>query len=100
MAIYHSMMSYPFQGEGDPLRTQGEGTYQSVTCTKGWGSQGKGGPWWVTLSKKGWGTVLSHPFQEGVWGRDESPEGGGQGKRRAPPITAKTKCVPYYYGAM
>ena len=44
MAIYHSMMSYPFQGEGDPLRTQGEGTYQSVTCTKGWGSQGKGGP--------------------------------------------------------
>ena len=33
--IHHSRMSHPFQGEGDTLRTQGEGAYQSVTSTKG-----------------------------------------------------------------
>ena len=37
------MMSHPFQGEGDPLQTQGEGAYQSVTSTKERGSQGVGG---------------------------------------------------------
>ena len=35
--IHHLRMSHPFQGEGDPLRTQGEGVYQSVACTKGRG---------------------------------------------------------------
>ena len=28
-----------------------------------------GGPWWVTLSKKGWGAVMSHP--NGEWAREE-----------------------------
>ena len=45
--IHHPMMSNPFQGEGDHLRTQGEG-----------------------------GTVMSHPFQERVGDRDESPKEG------------------------
>ena len=40
--IYHPRMSHYFQGEGDPLRTLGEGTYQSVTCNKGRGNQGEG----------------------------------------------------------
>ena len=43
-SIHHPRMSHPFQGEGDPLRTQGEGAYQSVTSTKGRGSQEEGGP--------------------------------------------------------
>ena len=55
MLTHHPRMSHPFQGEGDPLRTQGEGAYQSVTSTKERGSQGDG-------------TVMSHPFQEGVGG--------------------------------
>ena len=61
-----------FSGEGGPLRTQGEGAYQSVTSTKERGSQGEGG------------TVMSHPFQEGVGGRDESPK-EGWGERDEPP---------------
>ena len=40
--IHHLRMSHPFQGEGDPLRTHGEGAYQSVTSTKERGSQGEG----------------------------------------------------------
>ena len=42
MPINHPSMSHPFQGEGDPLRTLGEGAYQSIKCTKGRGSQGEG----------------------------------------------------------
>ena len=63
--IHHPRMSHPFQGEGNPLRPHWEGAYQSVTSTKERGSQGEGG------------TVISHPFQEGVVGRDESPNRGG-----------------------
>ena len=44
------------------MRTQGVGSYQSVTGTKGGGA-------------KGWGIVMSHPFQGGVGDRDESSQG-------------------------
>ena len=73
--IHHLMISHPFQGEGDLMQTQGEGAYQSVTCTKGRGNQVEGGPWWVTLSKKGWGGVW-WVTQGGVGDRDESPNKG------------------------
>ena len=62
--IHHPRMSHPFQGEGDPLWTQGEGAYQSVTSTKGRGSQGEG-------------AVMSHPFQEGVGAVMSHPKRGG-----------------------
>ena len=68
-----------FRGGGDPLRTQGEGVYQSVTCTKGRGSQGEGGPWWVTLSKKGWGAVMGHPKRGGGTVMSHLKEGVSQG---------------------
>ena len=42
--------------------TQGEGVYQSVTGTKGRGTP---------CGPKGWGTVMSHPFQGGGWTREE-----------------------------
>ena len=79
--IHHPRISHLFQGEGDPLRTQGEG-----------------GPWWVTLSKKGWGDRDESP-KKGVGDRDESPKEGcggpwwiiqkGRVPRGAPPITIK-----------
>ena len=74
--IHHPRMSHPFQGEGDPLRTHGEGAYQSVTSTKG-GGEPRGGS-----------TVMSHPFQEGVGGRDESP------------FHPKEGCLPFYLSAI
>ena len=64
---------HPFQGERDPLRTQGEGVYQSVTSTKERGSQGEGGrdesPFPIRggdrdespFPKRGGGTEMSHP---------------------------------------
>ena len=39
--IHHPRMSHSFQGEGDSLRTLGEGAYQSVTCDKGRGTKGR-----------------------------------------------------------
>ena len=68
--IHHSMMS--LQPNDTKFKiychyAQGEGAYQSVTYNKGRGSQGVG-------------TVMSHPSQEGVGGRDQSPfpkRGGG-----------------------
>ena len=84
-------MSHLFLGEGDPLRSQGEGEYQSVTGTKRRGgsggsgessfSRGGGGKGWgdreeSSFPRRGWGTIMSHP---------KGPV--SQGGRGAPPIT-------------
>ena len=52
-----AVASHPFLGEGDP---RGGGV---PVCNR---HQWEGGP-------KGWGTVISYPFQGGVGGRDKSP---------------------------
>ena len=115
--IHHPRMSHPFQGEGDPLRTQGEGAYQSVTSTLGRGNQGEGGPWWVTLSKKEWEPWwVTQRGVGGPWWVTLSMVGGpwcviqkGRVSREAPPIIIKgrgweadyvnvaPKSIPYYY---
>ena len=88
--IHLLRISHPFQGEGDPLRTQGEGSHPFV------GGRDES-------PKEGWGD------------RDESSKRGvsqvirkGRVPREAPPITAKgrgwganyvnvgTKCLPFY----
>ena len=76
--LFIPMRSHPFQGEGDPCGPKGRGDHdESPFPRRG------GGPWWVTLSKEGWGTVMSHPFQRGVGGGTIShpkgvcPKGGG-----------------------
>ena len=61
--IHHPRMSHPFQGEGDPPGPKGR------RCTSLLQAPRRGGA-------KGRGTVMSHPFQEGVGGRDESPKEG------------------------
>ena len=92
--IHHLMMS--LQPNDTKFKiychyAQVEGSYQSVTCNKGRRSQGEGGLWWVFLSKKGWGAVMSHPrrgggpwwvTQRGVGDRDESSKRGVSQKRR------------------
>ena len=75
-------------GGGPPVDPRGGGV---PVCNKhqGEGELRGGGPWWVTLSKKGWGAVMSHPFQRGVGGPWWVIQKGGQGRRGAPPITTK-----------
>ena len=74
---WNAVMSHSFLGEGYPLRTQGEGARRGGGTVMSHSFQvGGGGPWWVTLSKEGWGTEMSHPK-------------GGQGRRGAPPIKTR-----------
>ena len=79
--IHHQRMSHPFQGEGDPLRTQGEGAYQSVTSSKERGSQGEGGTVMSHPFQEGWGAVMSHPKRGGgtvmSHPKGACPKGGG-----------------------
>ena len=68
-----------FWERGTPCVPKGRGTYQSVTGTKGRGSQG-GGPWWVTLSKEGMGDrdeSSKGGTREEAWLHQPQPRGGG-----------------------
>ena len=60
-------MSHPFLREGDPLWSQGEGAYQSVTSTKKRGGQAEGDRDESPFPRRGWGD------------RDELSFSGGRG---------------------
>ena len=84
-------------------------------------SQGEGGPWWVTLSKKGWRGGRDESPKEGWGDRDETPfpkrgvgtvmshskggckAGGGlhqsqlRGGGGADYVNLQAKCLLYYY---
>ena len=91
--IHHPRMSHPFQGEGDPLRTQGEGSHP---FQEGWGAV-------MSHPKRGGGTVMSHPkgacpksSERGVsQGRlhQSQPRGGVGGSNY---VNVGTKCLPFY----
>ena len=72
-----AVMSHPFLGEGDPLRTQGEGDVP--VCNR---HQGEEEP-------RGGGTVMSHPFQGGGGGPWWVIRRGDKRGGVAPPTTTK-----------
>ena len=53
--IHHLRMSHPFQGEVDPLRTQGEGGRDESPFSR------RGGGTVMSHPKRGGGIVISHP---------------------------------------
>ena len=75
--LNHPIKIKHFSGEGDPLRTQGEGAYQSVTSTKERGSQGEGNRDESPFPRRGGGAVMSHPKRGGGTVMSPPKRGGG-----------------------